>query len=236
MRGTDVVGCYRTLRRLYFVSPSLHELWFFGEHYRLRINHIVRGRLGLKALLRAHTSRNEALAKASITYMVKNAILLETMYRPCGLPGMLDTEPPDDLPGACRRLLDRYDPAVPSNAKDLLRSQLLRQGLEVVHGLVKSVGYGPIVSGRLATSEKWLLYAPCVVNEGPLLLPQNGADLLGMKAGEPRVRETRDMLKRNFTVCEYDRGTGARLWCGEDACSNHELRERIAQGLESRCG
>lgn len=167
--------------------------------------------------------------------MLKNAILLENMYRPCGLPGMLDTRPPDDLPRACRRLLDRYNRAASANAPDLLWSGLLGQGLEVVHGLVKSVGYAPIVSGRLATSEKWLLYAPCAVNEGPLTLPQNEADLPGMKVGEPHVRRTRDMLKRNLTVCEYARGTEAWLWCGGDRYSNHKLREQIAQDLGSRC-
>jgi hypothetical protein len=116
---------------------------------------------------------------------------------------------------------------------ELLGSGILHRGLEVVHGLVRSVGYAPILSGALATSEKWLFYAPCAVNEGPLLLPRDGVDLLGITPRGYTCEDTREMLQQALSVCEYERGTDAWLWCRGDRCSNQELREGIAREL--RC-
>lgn len=61
LRSKDVEQNYSILRELYAISSGIHELWFFDTHFKIRVENVIKGRLGLKALLRAQLSKNPSL-------------------------------------------------------------------------------------------------------------------------------------------------------------------------------
>jgi len=227
LKDRGVGDRYRLLRRLYTISPSVHELWFFDSHFRLRVDNIIQGRLGLKTLLTAHASGNHRLGKAVLTYVAKNAILLENQYRGRGIRGLLEVEPERNALERSAQLIRRYQGRRPGDQEGLLRSGLIEEVLATAHGLLRDAGYAPITLGNLATKDRWLFYAPCAINEGPLFIP--GGQLLPSMLADSLDRvSSRDALGQHLIVWDYLSEDSSLAASGQMAAWRLRIRELLA--------
>jgi len=202
LKGTELGECYRLLCHLYTISPSIHELWFFDSHFRIRIDNIIQGRLGFKTLLTARSRGNERLWKATLTYVMKNAILLENQYRLMGSGMLLRVKPEPNVLPRLAQLIQWYQENPPGNREELLSSGVIEEVLEVVHGLLLDTWCDPFSWDKLATRDKWLLYAPCAINEGPLFIPKNKS-FSTMLINNLNKINPRDALQQHWIIWDY---------------------------------
>lgn len=232
LKGQKLEDCYWLLRWLYIVSPSLHELWFFESHFRVRTDNIIQGRLGLKTLLTACSLGNQSLWKAALTYVSKNVIMLENQYRGMGVCGLLEMEPAQDALNRSAELIQRYQQEKPGDQRQLLRSGFIEELLAVVHSLLRDEGFDSLISGNLATKEKWLFYAPCVINEGPLFIPKDDFPLAVLTDNLNVVNPGKTLLQC-FILWDYLSEDKVSLASGEHIAA---WRLRIQELLTSAGG
>jgi hypothetical protein len=189
------------LRELYILAPGIHELWFQDSNYRVRADNIIRGRLGMKTLLTAKEKGRRTVMRGSMTYLLKNALLLENQYRHAGVARLLD-QPPEPHPfRAGAEISSTYRPERYPDIFSLLEDNLLPQLLRTVHGLLKNERYQTLTDGKLATRKKWLYYASCSINEGPFFVPRQEG--LPSELSIIDLEHPRSSLQRKLEVLDY---------------------------------
>lgn len=199
-KSADPAENYSILKELYMISPSVHELWFFDSHFRIRIEAIIKGRLGLRTFLTARSKGNQPLSKAAITYLTKNCILLENQYASEIGEGLLDARPLKQIIPRAREL-SKMDLTF-ENQRNVLNSGVIEKIFSLVHALLKDVNYQPLTSDNLARKERWLYYAPCSVNEGPLFLPKKGTPLTAISSNVS-LENPRQSLSEELHIRDY---------------------------------
>lgn len=220
----DPNASYRSLKELYAISPGVHELWFFDTHFRIRLDNVVRGKHGLKALLKARSSKNRALFKATVSYLTKQAILLELQYGAEGIVGLLDTDPAIDYRAKAWWILKIYRSERFQNHRQLVRAGII-EGI-LTHSLLRRENYATLKSSRLASKELWLYYAPCAINEGPIFAPK-GKILPAQLALEVELDEPRISLLRGLEIWDYRGAKSPELIEEILASASKRLKESV---------
>lgn len=173
-------GDYNDIRKLYIVSPSLHELWYFDIHFWHLMKNILYGRLGLKAVL---TSRRNNTSIDSSTFLLRRAILIENML---GSDLMLNASP---------LYLSQENFNLLTNSVDSLNVDF-----QFFFSLIK----GLIDLSRMENLVKtWKFYSPCTFNEGPIFDNPISENILEIVNGASRFENKKEYLKQNFDIVEY---------------------------------
>ena len=163
---------YEALREIYIIHPSFHEMWFFNDHY----NHfygaspIINGRGGLKSYI---TSLNrgtvENRLKTITTWVFKRTLLLENLFS-----GVLDFSLFDsnilndkELDQELRRIIGSSI-KTPEEVKSKINT-LFR----ICHTLLERTNYRILENNNLLSNDKWLYYAQCNINEGPIFIKES---------------------------------------------------------------
>lgn len=201
VKNKDYQESYEILREVYIIHPSFHELWFFGGHF----NHftgrggLLTGRLGLKSYLTSLVRGTlERRIKGISTYVFKRTILVENLFS-----GVLDCSLFDFAP------LDNKQ--MEAKIKDLTKLSSLsppdiilkmQDVFEITRTLLENTEYDALKTDKLLESDKWLYYAPCDINEGPIfkkITEKSRIDIL-KKINSIDQNEIRSELSNHFEI------------------------------------
>ncbi len=201
----DLRENYRLLRELYVIAPSLHELWFFEEHY----NHLtggsklVTGRYGLLSYLTSVRTGTLSGRKEGIaTFVLKRTILLENLFS--GVLGhtLFDCSPLDEsrIEHTIQNLsMELYSVSSPSPSH--IKS-VIPQVFEICLALFELTGFRGLRGSKLLGDASWLEYAPCSINEGPIFRlkkRERRTDILKQIASTNQA-EIRKQLLNHFDI------------------------------------
>lgn len=175
---------YEDVRKLYVISPSLHELWFFDIHFWHLIRAILYGRLGLKAVLTSRRN-NTSIESMASSFLLRRILIIENMM---GTDNALLSAKPLVLSSENLNLVAESVANFDMSKFDVLFS-LIRGivDLSKIDSLVKS----------------WKTYSPCVINEGPIFDNPSGDNILEIVVRANTTKDKKQYLKENFDITEY---------------------------------
>jgi len=158
---------YEIFREIYVIHPSFHELWFFNGHF----DHfyyggkIITGRMGLNSYLTSSKRGTlEKRIKGISTFVLKRTILLENLFSGVLDCSLFDFDPLDDEQIEAKITdLNRLSNPSPRDIK-LKMPDLF----EITRTLLEKTEYDALKMDKLLERDKWLYYAPCSINEGPI--------------------------------------------------------------------
>lgn len=200
----DLEENYCLLRELYAIAPSLHELWFYDEHY----NHLTKGsklltgRCGLLSYLTSVRERTVSSRKGAVaTWVLKRTILLENLFSGVLRRTLFDFTPLREsrIELAIENLsmkLYSYSPPSPNHIKSTLP-----RVFEICLALLKLTEFNGLRGDKLLGGA-WLGYAPCSINEGPIFKlkeRQRRTDIL-KQIDSTNQAEIRKELRKHFDV------------------------------------
>ena len=201
IKRRDYQERYEILREIYVIHPSFHELWFFDGHF----NHftgrggLLTGRLGLKSYLTSLSSgKLEKRIKGISTFVFKRTILVENLFSGVLDNSLFDFDPLDnkELEAKIKDLAKLSDPS-PSDIK--LKMQDV---FKITRTLLDNTDYDTLDGNRLLDRDKWLYYAPCDINEGPIFkkrCDESRIDIL-KKINSIGQNEIRSKLSGHFEI------------------------------------
>ncbi len=177
---------YKSLREIYIIHPSFHEMWFFNKHYNhlYGSSRIINGRGGLKSYITSvNNGTMDKRLKIITTWVFKRTILLENLFS-----GVLDISLFDcdvlsnkELDQSIR-IITMASIETPEEVKSQINS-LFR----ICHTLLNKTNYAILENNNLLSNDTWLYYAQCNINEGPIFIKES--------------RETRvDIFKKINTI------------------------------------
>ncbi len=190
---------YRILRELYAINPSIHENWFYTAHLASDFKSLSTNRHGLKACLTSarHGTLDEC-RQAIGTTVVRYMILLENLTSPLLSGSLMDAtiKPSEDMLADIESAITLIDEAEPTPQIVASAMPLI---FRIVRALLEATHYRQIESPALLG--KWLFYAPCGINEGPIFMRHTNSDLVGALKSVPLLEEKaiRHHLSKNFT-------------------------------------
>ena len=192
---------YNTLREIYIIHPSFHEMWFFDKHF----NHfygrygIISGRGGLKSYF---TSFNRGTIKSRLkmitTWVFKRTLLLENLFS-----GVLDFSLFDsniltdkEFEQELRRITKTS-----IDTKEEVKSEI-NQLFRICHTLLEKTDYATLENNNLLSNVIWLYDAQCSINEGPLFIKESRESRVNLfkKINTIEQDEIRKKLQENFKV------------------------------------
>lgn len=174
---------YIDIRKLYAVSPSLHELWFLDIHFWHLIRAILYGRLGLKAILTSRKN-NTSIEKMSSTFLLRRIILIENMLGTDNL--LLSIEPQELSPKIFNLLVESVD------------------NLDVDFRFLFSLIKGIVDLSKMDSLIKtWQYYSPCSINEGPIFDNPSSNNILEIVINAKNFQNKREYLRQNFNIVDY---------------------------------
>lgn len=202
-KSSDPKRNYLILRKLYMISPSVHEIWFFDSHLKHKVKSFVQGRMGFKGLLTANSKKYEPTLKASTTFLTKMTLLLENQCSREDTPNLLEVEPVSDPFSGAKEVINLFETFSSDDYRKILRKNVIRKTLSTIHGILKKRDYRPLRSSKLASKDKWLYYAPCAINEGPLFLSKAETDLMNLSS-EINIENPRKSVKEKLWIWDYE--------------------------------
>jgi len=189
---------YWILREIYAINPSFHESWFYTNHLRSDFKSLCTNRHGLKAYLTsARRGTLDRCRQGICTTVVRYTILLENLVSPLLSESLMDTmvEPSKDILADVKSAVASIRDAegTPRQVADTLPLVF-----RITRGLLEATHYHQIESTTLL--DRWLLYAPCGINEGPIFTRHSDTDLPGVLKSVPVLEETviRGCLRNHF--------------------------------------
>ena len=203
------MGCqerYETLREVYAIHPSFHELWFFDGHfnhltgdvYSKRIS-IVFHRCGLNSYLTSY--RRGALEnriKSVSTFVLKQTILSENLFSGVLDCSLFDFDALNDRQFEAK-IVDLSKLSNPS--PDELKSKM-PDLFEIAKTLLDKTEYDALKTDKLLESGKWVYYAPCDINEGPVFKKKSRKSRIDIfkKINSTNQDEIRYELSKYFEI------------------------------------
>ena len=187
---------YEIIREMYCTHPSLHELWFFDDHFRNFFTAKSGGmkqRSGLHSVLTSLERGTFTMTrrKQVSTSLIKQTILLENMF--CGRMShslrdavVLSEE---EMAAEIRALSGIGSPS-PEDIVDAIPSVL-----DITRTILELSNFHPLSTLTPLTEGSFLFYAPCAINEGPLFTKKS--DLKGTEI----VRKITDFRQESIREC-----------------------------------
>jgi len=204
-------GCqerYEILREIYAIHPSFHELWFFDGHfnhltgdvYSKRIS-IVFHRCGLNSYLTSYRRGTlEKRIKSVSTFVLKQTILSENLFSGVLGCSLFDFDALNDEQFEAK-IIDLNKLSNPS--PDELKSKM-PDLFEITKTLLDKTEYDALKTDKLLESGKWLSYAPCDINEGPIFKKRSGKRRIDIlkRINSINQNEIRSELSKYFKISE----------------------------------
>ncbi|KKN25041.1 hypothetical protein LCGC14_0888740 [marine sediment metagenome] len=192
---------YNSLREIYIIHPSFHEMWFFNKHFNhfYGSSRIINGRGGLKSYITSvNNGTIDKRLKIITTWVFKRTILLENLFS-----GVLDISLFDcDI--LSNKELDqnlRITTMVPIKTAEEVKSQI-NSLFRICHTLLEKTNYATLENNNLLSNDAWLYYAQCNVNEGPIFIKESNETRLDIfkKIRTINQIEIRKKLLQNFKI------------------------------------
>ena len=167
IKNKDYQERHEIFREIYVIHPSFHELWFFNGHFDhfYYAGKIITGRVGLNSYLTSSKRGTlEKRIKGISTFVLKRTILLENLFSGVLDCSLFDFDPLDDEQIEAKITdLNRLSNPSPRDIK-LKMPDLF----EITRTLLEKTEYDALKMDKLLERDKWLYYAPCSINEGPI--------------------------------------------------------------------
>ncbi len=198
----DIKTNYNILRDVYIISPSLHEMWFFNDHFKKCFGNFIKHRCGLKSYLtsKERNTLNQNRQKIT-TYVLKNTILLENMACAELKHSLMDKQvkTSTNIVKDIESIKNFYEKG--SITKESI-IQMIPVIFKVTRSLLKQCKFKQLKSGILL--KKWFEYAPCSINEGPIFVPKANENLVDILSSIKSLEQEtiRDHLRKHYTVKE----------------------------------
>lgn len=192
---------YNTLREIYIIHPSFHEMWFFDKHFDhfSKKNGIIRGRGGLKSYF---TSLNRGTIKSRLkmitTWVFKRTLLLENLFS-----GVLDFSLFDSNILTDKEFEQELRIITASSIKTTEEVQSeIKVLFRICHTLLEKTNFITLENNNLLSNKKWLYYAQCNINEGPIFIKESRESRVNIfkKVNSIDQNEIRKKLQENFKV------------------------------------
>lgn len=202
-QNTDLKTNYYILREIHAINPSFHEMWTFKDHLKADYDDLIYGMGGIKA---CKTSiQNDELKQGNLkritTILLRYTILLENLLSSKLNKEFMDSQykPSNNIKRDLDMILESH-----KNKKTNLDSTLEIMPIlfRIVHYLLKKCECLQLKSNNLL--KKWLEYAPCSINEGPIFIPKTDRNLIDVLSSIPSLEqsEIRSHLKKYYDVKE----------------------------------
>lgn len=192
---------YNTLREIYIIHPSFHEIWLFDGHY----NHfngkgkIINGRGGLKSYF---TSLNngtlDTRLKTITTWVFKHTVMLENLFSGVLDLSLFDTNilKEKEFIQNLRKITEvsfKTPEEVKSGINNLFR---------ICHTLLEKTNYSTLENNNLLSNNAWLEYSQCGINEGPIFIKTSREQRIKIfkKINTINQNEIRKILKAHFKI------------------------------------
>lgn len=192
---------YNTLREIYIIHPSFHEIWLFEGHF----NHfngrgkIINGRGGLKSYFTSlnHGTLNSRL-KTITTWVFKRTILLENLFS-----GVLDFSLFDTNILNEKEFIQnlRKITGISFKTPEEVKSEI-NNLFRICHTLLEKTNYSTLEKNNLLSNEAWLEYSQCGINEGPIFIKKSREQRINIfkKINTINQNEIRKILKEYFKI------------------------------------
>lgn len=188
---------YQIFRELYYIHPSFHERWFADEHIAYVTRVLLKGRLGIGVFL-SNPDRSPKVMKGISTFVLRRVLLLENL-----LAGGLTSSLFEESPLTDTELKTKYQKiygASYTTADDI--RERMPDIFQVAHTILERTHYGSLTPEILLSKDKWLLYAPCSINEGPIFhktSPKTRVEIFS-SITTTDVEELREYLRQHFEI------------------------------------
>lgn len=192
---------YNTLREIYIIHPSFHEMWFFNDHYNhfYGASRIINGRGGLKSYMTSVNRRTiEKRLKMITTWVFKRTLLLENLFS-----GVLDFSLFDSNILTDKEFEQELRIITASSIKTTEEVQSEINALfRICHTLLEKTDFTTLENNNLLSNDKWLYYAQCNINEGPIFIKESRESRVNIfkKINSIDQNEIRKKLQENFKV------------------------------------
>jgi hypothetical protein len=173
---------YEMIREMYCTHPSLHEMWFFDDHFSNFFTAKSGGmkqRAGLHSVLTSLEKGTFTMTrkKQVSTSLIKQTILLENLFSGSMSHSLRDAAVLSEEEMVAEiRLLSKIAAPSPEDIVDALPSVL-----DITRTILEMSNFHPLYSFTPLTEGSFLFYAPCAINEGPVFTKKSdlkGTDIL----------------------------------------------------------
>lgn len=200
----DLSKRYEIIREVYCTHPSLHEIWFFDDHF----SNFFTGRTGAMKHRSGLHSVLTSLKKGTFdmtrkktvsTILTKQTILLENMFSGSLPYSLMDAEvlSEENLIAEIRGLSDIANHPTPDEIISVMPSVL-----DVTRTILEMSDFHPLKRMTILSEGSFLFYAPCAINEGPLFTKKSslkGTEILH-KITDYRQENIRECLMEHYDI------------------------------------
>ncbi len=193
---SDLSKRYEIIREMYCTHPSLHEMWFFDDHFSnffTARTGPMKHRLGLPSVITSlgRDSFHMKRARGVSTYLIKQTILLENMFSGSLPYSLMDAEilSEKDLIAEIRGLSSIAKPS-PDEIISAMPSVL-----DVTRTILEMSDFHPLKNLTILSEGSFLFYAPCAINEGPVFTKKSSLK------GTEIFRNITDYRQENIREC-----------------------------------